>query len=291
MKSMTGYGKYSVEKNDRILTIELKTVNNRFLDVSPHMPKIFACCEDIVRKTLKSELSRGNVDVYFDYENNSEKSKQVSVDYALADEFVRAANDVAERYGFASDFNVTKLISLPEVLSVKDGGDDDNILKELVEECIKGACASLNAMREKEGVTIKADLKRLIDNIDGYLQKAITRAPLVVEEYRNKIQTRITEILENVELDEARLLNEVAFFADKADINEEIQRLTSHIKQYNDILESNEPAGRKLDFLSQEINREINTMGSKSNDKELTSYVLAMKNELEKIKEQIRNVE
>jgi uncharacterized protein (TIGR00255 family) len=112
-----------------------------------------------------------------------------------------------------------------------------------------------------------------------------------VEEYRNKIKTRISEILENVELDEARLLNEVAFFADKADINEEIQRLTSHIKQYNDILESSEPAGRKLDFLSQEINREINTMGSKSNDKELTSYVLAMKNELEKIKEQIRNVE
>ena len=291
MKSMTGYGKCSVAKYDRVLTIELKTVNNRFLDVNPHMPKIFACCEDIVRKTLKGELSRGNVDVYFDYENNSEKSKQVTVDYALADEYVKVAKETAERYGFNSDFNVTKLVSMPEVLSVKDGGDDENALKEIVEECIKGACENLNAMREKEGATIKADLKRLIDNIDAYLQKAITRAPLVVEEYRNKIQTRITEILENVELDEARLLNEVAFFADKADINEEIQRLTSHIKQYNDILESSEPVGRKLDFLSQEINREINTMGSKSNDKELTSYVLAMKNELEKIKEQIRNVE
>lgn len=291
MKSMTGYGKYSVEKDGRILTIELKTVNNRFLDVNPHMPKVFACCEDIVRKTLKNELSRGNVDVYFSYENNTEKSKQVSVDYAVADEFVRVAKETAQRYGFTSDFNVTKLISMPEVLLIKDGGDNEEDLKDLVQECIEGACKSLNAMREKEGETIKADLKRLIDNVDEYLQKAITRAPLVVSEYRNKIQNRITEILQNVELDEARLLNEVAFFADKADINEEIQRLTSHIKQYNDILESNEPAGRKLDFLSQEINREINTMGSKSNDKELTSYVLAMKNELEKIKEQIRNVE
>lgn len=291
MKSMTGYGKCTISQNDRVLTIELKTVNNRFLDVNPRMPKIFACCEDIVRKTIKNELSRGNVDVYFDYENNSEKSKQVSVDYALADEFVKVAKETANRYGFNSDFNVTKLISLPDVISIKDGGDDEDVLKSLVQDCIKGACENLNAMREKEGATIKADLKLLIDKIESYLVKARERAPFVLQEYRNKIKNRITEILDNVEIDETRLLNEVAFFADKADINEEMQRLTSHIKQYNDILESNEPAGRKLDFLSQEINREINTMGSKSNDKELTSYVLAMKNELEKIKEQIRNVE
>ena len=291
MKSMTGYGKFTVAENDRIITIEIKTVNNRFLEINHRLPKALSFCEDIVRNSLKSALSRGNVDVYFDYKNNSEKSREVTVDYALANELIKNSAQLSEKYGITNNFNVTELMRYPDVLSVTESGDNEEIVRDLVKQCMDGAIENLNAMREKEGATIKQDLKSLIDSIEEYLEQVKLRAPLVVAEYREKISTRITEILQGVEIDETKLLNEVAFFADKADVNEEMQRLTSHIKQFNDILESDEAQGRKLDFLSQEINREINTTGSKSNDKILTSYVLAMKNQLEKIKEQIRNVE
>lgn len=291
MKSMTGYGKFTVTENDRIITIEIKTVNNRFLEINHRLPKALSFCEDIVRNSLKSALSRGNVDVYFDYKNNSEKSREVSVDYALANELVKNSAILCEKYALINNFNVTELMRYPDVLTITESGDDEEIVRNIVKRCMDGAIENLNAMREKEGATIRNDLKNLIDSIEEHLEQVKLRAPLVVEEYREKISNRINEILQGVEVDETKLLNEVAFFADKADVNEEIQRLTSHIIQFNEILESNEAQGRKLDFLSQEINREINTTGSKSNDKTLTSYVLAMKNQLEKIKEQIRNVE
>ena len=291
MKSMTGYGKFTVAENDRIITIEIKTVNNRFLEINHRLPKALSFCEDIVRNSLKSALSRGNVDVYFDYKNNSEKSREVSVDYALANELIKNSVQLSEKYAITNNFGVNELMRYPDVLSVTESGDNEELVRDLVKKCINGAVENLNAMREKEGATIKQDLKLLIDSIEEYLEQVKLRAPLVVQEYREKISARISEILQGVEIDETKLLNEVAFFADKADVNEEMQRLTSHIKQFNDILESDEAQGRKLDFLSQEINREINTTGSKSNDKILTSYVIAMKNQLEKIKEQIRNVE
>ena len=291
MKSMTGYGKFTVTENDRIITIEIKTVNNRFLEINHRLPKALSFCEDIVRNSLKSALSRGNVDVYFDYKNNSEKSREVSVDYALANELVKNSAILCEKYALINNFNVTELMRYPDILTITESGDDEEIVRNIVKRCMDGAIENLNAMREKEGATIRSDLKNLIDSIEEHLEQVKLRAPLVVEEYREKISNRINEILQGVEVDETKLLNEVAFFADKADVNEEIQRLTSHIIQFNEILESNEAQGRKLDFLSQEINREINTTGSKSNDKTLTSYVLAMKNQLEKIKEQIRNVE
>ncbi len=291
MKSMTGYGKATLALHERTLTVEVKTVNNRFLEIGNHMPKVLACCEDVVRSSVKQMLSRGSVDLYFDYVNNTTSAKAVTVDVALADAYVSAAKCTAEKYGWNSDFNVSSLFRFPDVLCVKSEAEDDEILRELTQKCVCAALASLNEMREREGATVCADLKRLADSIEELLAKAKERAPLVVAEYREKIAARVAEALKEVQVDEARLLNEVAFFADKADINEEMQRLSSHIVQFNAILVSNEPAGRKLDFLSQEMNREINTMGSKSNDKELTALVLAMKNELEKIKEQIRNVE
>lgn len=291
MKSMTGYGKFTVAEFDRVLTIEIKTVNNRFLDVNHRLPKVLACCEDIVRANVKQALSRGTVDIYFDYTNNSQSGKVVVVDEALASLLAEKGKELATKYELTNNFNVAEIMRFTDVVTVKNADEDEQVVRELVDKCLIGAINALNDMRLKEGATIKNDLKALIDSIEEYLVKAKLRAPLVVEEYKNKIHARVSEILDGVEVDEAKLLNEVAFFADKADINEEMQRLSSHIKQFNDILESDEPQGRKLDFLSQEINREINTTGSKSNDKELTSYVLAMKNQLEKIKEQIRNVE
>ena len=291
MKSMTGYGKCTVAEFDRILTVEIKTVNNRFLDINHRLPKFLSSCDDLVRANVKSALSRGSVDVYFDYENNSQSGKIVEVDEALVSSLAAKGKEIADKYGVDNNFNVAEIMRFSDVVTVKNAEENEDIVRELLDKCLKGALVALDAMRTREGAGIKADLKGLIDSIDDYLSKAKLRAPMVVAEYKTKIHTRVSEILEGVEVDEVKLLNEVAFFADKADINEEMQRLSSHIKQFNDILESDEPQGRKLDFLSQEINREINTMGSKSNDKELTGYVLAMKNQLEKIKEQIRNVE
>ena len=291
MKSMTGYGKYTAEQNNRILTIEIKTVNNRFLDVSPRIPKVLAFCEDALRSEIKKRLSRGSVDVYFDYTDNSDNGSEVIFDEALARSLVTAARKASEEFGLDYNFNVAELMRYPDVVTVKDGSGDEKETAALVLAALSGALDNLEAMRVREGETIKADFTKLVGNIEEYLNKAKRRAPKVVEDFRLKVEERIRELLGEVEVDEAKLLNEVAFFADKADINEEMQRLTSHIGQFYEILELDEPQGRKLDFLSQEMNREINTMGSKSNDKELTSYVLAMKNELEKIKEQIRNVE
>lgn len=291
MNSMTGYGKGTVTENGRELTIELKSVNNRFLEINSRLPKSMAACDDIIRRELQSRFKRGSIDVFFNYEFQGKGSRSVTVDMELAREYVKASKAIQNEFILDNDFNTTALMRSPEVLKVELSKDDPEILERMVGECVKQAADSLQKMRETEGSSIKKNLAELENNILSLIKKVADRAPLVVDEYRKKLETRIKEALAGVELDEARLLNEVAFFADKADINEEISRLLSHLSQFAECLGANEPQGRKLDFISQEMNREINTIGSKSNDTELTSAVLAMKNELEKIKEQIRNVE
>ena len=291
MKSMTGYGKGVVEAGGRTLTVELRSVNNRYLEINSRLPKSMAVCEDTLKKEIQSVIKRGSVDVFFNYNNASEDSKTVTVDMGLAKEYVATAKRLRTEFCLDADFGTTALMRSPDVLKVEYSQEDPEALTALVKECTAKAVAELDKMREVEGATILSDLNALVQNIVASLGKVVSRAPKVVEDYRKKLETRIKEALGVVEVDEARLLNEVAFFADKADINEEISRLSSHISQFIDCLKSKEPQGRKLDFISQEMNREINTMGSKSNDTELTAQVLYMKNELEKIKEQIRNVE
>lgn len=291
MKSMTGYGKGSVTRAGRTLTFELKTVNNRYLEINSRLPKSLACCDDVVRKEIQSVLKRGTVEVYYNYVNNSEDSKVVLVDENLAAGYVEAAKQLRVAFKLENDFQTTALLRSPEVIRLDVPPEDSELLRAMAQEAVHAAVAELDTMRATEGAGIRDDLQKLVDTLIGLLQKAATRAPLVVEEFRGKLKNRIEEYLSGVDVDQARLLNEVAFFADKADINEELQRLTSHINQFIQCLQSDQPQGRRLDFISQEMNREINTMGSKSNDAELTACVIAMKNELEKIKEQIRNVE
>ncbi|MCI9518060.1 MAG: YicC family protein [Clostridia bacterium] len=291
MKSMTGYGKGVAVKGDRTFTVELKAVNNRYLDIGCKLPKPLAFVEETLRNGVKAVVRRGSVDVYVNYENKSETDKRIDVDYALASELIKTSKLLRTQYCLEDDFQVTALMRSADVLKITAGEDDEAQVKALAKQAVEEAVKNLDAMRLTEGATVKADLKMLTENIIGYLEKVVKRAPIVVKEYREKLKARMKEILDGVEVDETRLLNETAFFADKADINEEISRLTSHINQFLRCLESDEPQGRKMDFLSQEMNREINTMGSKSNDTELTECVVAMKNELEKIKEQIRNAE
>ncbi len=291
MKSMTGYGKGVATDGERTVTVELKSVNNRFLDVACKMPKSLMYIDDIIQKCVKNAVSRGSVDAFVTYENLSASSKKVTVDNALAKEYVAAAKALRAEFRLEDDFNVTALMRTPEVVSVSAAQDDREKVIALAKDATEQALENLEKMRRTEGDGVLKDLNRLVDNLESLLKKAIVRAPLVVADYKKGLIARVKEILDGYEPDEGKLLNEVAFFADKTDINEEISRLASHISQFRAICREKIPQGRRLDFLSQEMVREVNTMGSKSNDIELTGYVVAMKNEVEKIKEQIRNVE
>jgi uncharacterized protein (TIGR00255 family) len=291
MNSMTGYGKGAATKNGYTVTVELKSVNNRYLEISSKFPKSLAACDETIRAEIQKAVKRGSVDVFFNCENASAESKKVTVDLPLAREYVTAAKKLRTEFFLEDDFQTSALLRSPDVLKVEFSKDDPRLLEELVREAVRGAIKGLNAMRLTEGKTLRQNLSDLIAGIAGMLKDVSLRAPQVAEEYRAKLNARIREALGAVEPDEARLLNETAYFADKADISEEISRLGSHMSQFTASIGLNEPVGRKLDFIAQEINREVNTIGSKSNDLTLTNLVVEMKNELEKVKEQIRNVE
>lgn len=291
MKSMTGYGRGVATKDKRTVTVELKSVNGRFLEVNAKLPKSLMYIDDVVQKRIRSVISRGSVDVYFSYENLSDSAKKVNVDSALAAQYVSAAKNLRAEFRLEDDFNVTALLRTPDIILVSVPEDDRDTVAELAAKAADDALKMLEGMRRTEGKAVQSDLSALVGNLKSYLDLAKKRAPSVVSDYKRGLTSRIKELLDGYAVDEAKLLNEVAFFADKADINEEIQRLGSHIEQFNAICAESVPQGRRLDFLSQEMVREVNTMGSKSNDVTLTGYVVAMKNEVEKIKEQIRNVE
>lgn len=291
MKSMTGYGKGIASRDSRTVTVELKSVNNRFTEITCKLPKSLIYLDDVVQKCVKTRVARGSVDVFLTYENLSDSAKKVNIDTALASEYVSAAKRLRAEFRLEDDFDVTALMRTPEVITVSVPDDDRDTVAELARLATSEALDKLEQMRLTEGKSIYDDLDRLVGNLDSYLKLAASRAPQVVLDFKKNIEARVRELLDGREVDEAKLLNEVAFFADKADINEEISRLGSHIAQFRTICKETVPQGRRLDFLSQEMVREVNTMGSKSNDLTLTGYVVAMKNEVEKIKEQIRNVE
>ncbi len=291
MKSMTGYGKGEAAGANRKVTIEIKSVNNRFLDINTRFPKSLSYVEDVVKKKIQEVVKRGTLDVYYTYEVTGETDKVVETDVPLAAEYLTAMRKIRDEFGLPDDITTMSLVRMQDVLVVTAAEENRDEIKELFESAAAEAVRSLDAMRTTEGKSVQADLAKLVGNIIVSLKKVVVRAPSVVTEYKEKLSKRIADLLDSPAIDEARIATEVAVFADKCDINEEISRLTSHIDQFTKALESNEPQGRRLDFLSQEMNREINTMGSKANDLELSKLVIEMKNELEKIKEQIRNVE
>ena len=291
MKSMTGYGKGEAANEHRKVTVELKSVNNRYLEMNSRFPKALSFVEDSVKKQIQDVIKRGTVDIMYTYELTGESDKKVVLDMALAEKYFDAARTVSNEFHIENDMTAVSVLRMPDVLSLTAEEADKDELKALFSSAAAGAVAELDKMRAVEGIGVKADFEKLVGNIESCLSEVKKRAPGVVADYRDKIMRRVSELLDGVAIDESRIAMEVAVFADKCDINEEISRLSSHIEQFLTALGSDEPQGRKLDFLSQEMNREINTMGSKANDLELTKLVIAMKNELEKIKEQIRNVE
>ena len=291
MYSMTGYGRGAASLEGRELTIELKSVNNRFLDIGMKLPRQLSFLEDGLRKLLNDALSRGHVDVFVNYRNLRSDAKTVRVDEALLKAYLTSARESAKALGLTDDLTLSRALTLPDVTTILPADEDQQTLIQLGKQVMTEAIENLKAMRHKEGERLKLDLSARMDTMTGYASVIEKRAPAVVDEYRTKLTARIEELLGETEVDRARLATEVAIFADRAAIDEEIVRLNTHLVHFRELLEAEEPVGRKMDFLVQEMNRECNTIGSKANDAELTSIVLLCKAEIEKLREQIQNIE
>ena len=289
---MTGYGKAEYNQNGITLTVEIKSVNNRFLDLSYKCPRSFTALQDVMRSTVQKHLSRGKVDVFVNYYKQSDSSSSLEVDYDLASSYVKVAKDVKKQFpSLKNDFTVTSLMKTPDVLRTAQESINLDEISPILSETLSKACESLDAMRLFEGEKLKADMLSRVAVIEETVGVIKERAPEVAKEYHDKLLERVKTVLEGKDVDEARLLQEVAFFADKSNIDEEITRLYSHISQFRKICEQTGEVGKKLDFLVQEFNRESNTVCSKANDITVTDNALKLKCEIEKIREQIQNVE
>ena len=291
MFSMTGYGKGEYKQGGIELTVEIKTVNNRYLDVSVKSPKIFNAYEEAIRAQVRGKMTRGHADLFINFVDKREKAKELYVDVAAAKGYYDAALKLKTLFPLlADDFTLTTLLKSPDVVRQEDVQGADEALLAALHSALGMALENLNVMRRKEGEKLAQDMLSRMDEVERLVGIVKERAPLVSETYRNKLSERMKEVLSGVDFDETRLLTEVAVFADKSNIDEELTRLTSHISQFRSICKE-ERVGRKLDFLVQEFNRESNTICSKSNDLAVTNAGLALKNEIEKIREQVQNVE
>lgn len=293
MRSMTGYGRGECSLDNRRFVVEIKAVNHRYNDITIKLPRVMFPYEDKIKKLLQKEIFRGKVDVYVTFETFSKDDIKVKYNETLVASYYEALSQIKAKYCPEDKINISLLSKFPDVLSVENEIDTDSeessVFKGLA-NAVNTALISFIKMRSLEGENLKCDILKKLEGINETVKKIEKRAPFVAEDYKARLVNKLKE-LEEVKADEARILTEVTIFADKACIDEEITRLFSHIKQMKLILEESVPVGRKLDFLVQEMNREVNTIGSKSNDIEITSYIVDAKSEIEKIREQIQNIE
>ena len=290
MFSMTGYGKGEYRENGVELTVEVKSVNNRYLDLAVNCPRAFLAQEELVRSIVRKSVSRGHIDVFVSYTDTREKEKTLFLDKNLARSYIAAKEELKSLCpDLADDAGIAYFLRLPDVVRAKESGGADETLVNALCAALESALKALADMRFAEGERLKEDLLARMETIGRLREEISRRAPLVAEEYRKRLSERIAEYLGG-KVEETRILTEAAVFADKCNIDEELTRLSSHIKEFYSICKS-ETVGRKLDFLVQEFNRECNTICSKSNDAKITAYALEMKNEIEKVREQIQNLE
>ncbi|HOG01105.1 MAG: hypothetical protein BWY35_01118 [Firmicutes bacterium ADurb.Bin248] len=289
--SMTGFGRATASADGRELTIELKSVNHRYLDISFRMPRSVSFLEEALRARLGELLSRGHVDVFADYKNNRSDAGAVAIDEALLGAYLAAARQAGEKYALLDDITLSAAMRLPDVFDVKKAEEDRDAVTALALAALEGAASQLRLARAQEGARLAKDLLGRLDTLEGIAAVVALRAPKVVEDYRARLDERISAVLAGVEVDRQRLATEVALFADKASIDEELVRLKSHIAQMRGLLRGDEAVGRRLDFVVQELNREFNTIGSKANDAEISEKVIFGKAEIEKIREQVQNIE
>ncbi len=289
--SMTGFGRAGVMADGRELTVELKSVNHRYLDLSFRMPRHISFIEDLLRAKLGELFSRGHVDVYVDYKNTRSDAGRVVIDEALLGAYLAAARAAGEKYSLEDDIALSAALRLPDVFDVKKAEEDRDAVAALALSALVEAAAQLKLARAEEGARLSRDLLTRLDTIENIAALVAERAPKVVEEYRAKLEERIAALLASVEVDRQRLATEVALFADRASVDEELVRLKSHIAQMRELLSSGDAVGRRLDFVVQELNREFNTIGSKANDAAISQQVILGKAEIEKIREQVQNIE
>lgn len=289
--SMTGFGRGRFVNEDRSIAIEIKAVNHRFLDMTVKTPRTLSFVEDKIKAVVQDKIQRGKVDIFVTYIQYQKPGSKVNVDEKLAKEYAEALKKISTVLNLSEDVSATKIASFPEVLSVYEDDMDEELVWSQVKEALSQAIDNFTNMRAVEGENLKNNLLGMAQNIENSMETVKEQAPKVPLEYKAKLEQRIANILQSDAVDPTRLAQEVAFFADKCSIDEEITRMGSHIGQMRDILNGGGSVGRKLDFLVQEMNREANTMGSKANNIILTNTVLEMKSEIEKIREQIQNLE
>ena len=291
MYSMTGFGRGEYKEGGIELVAEVKTVNNHYLDISVKCPKIFLGYEDTIRGIVRSRLTRGHADVFISFTDKRPKQRTLYIDEGAARAYAEAAERLSSLFPkLLNDFTVTALMRQPDIVRAEETAGADEELIAALRGALESALDKLNVMRATEGEKLAKDMLARVDAIERSVAAITERAPLVAEEYKNRLAEKVQSYLENVPVDEGRLLTEVAVFTDKANIDEELTRLGSHISQFRAIC-ADELVGRKLDFLIQEFNRETNTICSKSNDLQITKLGLGMKNDIEKIREQVQNVE
>jgi len=292
IKSMTGFGRGEYSVNGREYVVEIKTINHRYLDINIRLPRQYSFFEDYTRKTISKTISRGKVDVNIQFNNFGSELKQLSFDEKLIKMYLDEAVLLEEKFGIKNDLSFCRSLQLPEVLKVEADENEEELIKEF-SSALNNALNKLKEMREIEGDNLKNDLSKKCDNLLIILSKIEEKSEFIVNEYKAKLQERVNELLKdiNVKIDETRLATEVAIFADKASVDEETVRFKSHVNQLKNTLELDEPIGKKLDFIVQEMNRETNTIGSKANNLEISKSVIELKNEIEKIREQIQNIE
>ncbi|MBE6954597.1 MAG: YicC family protein [Ruminococcaceae bacterium] len=291
IKSMTGYGRAVQTLSGREITVELKSVNNRYLDCSVRLPRQYGYAEEALKQKVKEHISRGKVDVYVSVTAQEAEAMQISLNRPVLEGYLNALKTIADDYDLRDDVSVMAVSRLPEVFQVtKAEEDEEQFLKDLLTVADE-AMANYDAMRQVEGQALENDLRARAATILALTEKVEQRSPVTLAEYRARLEKRMREVLENTQIDESRILTEAAIYADKIAVDEETVRLRSHLSQLDQMLTNGGAIGRKLDFLLQELNREANTIGSKGNDIEQARTVVEIKSELEKIREQTQNIE
>lgn len=291
IKSMTGFGRCELIEENRKITVEMKSVNHRYLDVNIKMPKKLNMFESAVRALLKEYIQRGKVDIFITYEDFTENNMSLKYNASIASEYLKYLNEMAQQFKLDNDIKVSSLSRYPDVFTMEEAKIDDKQLWSLLEKALKEASIQFVESRVLEGKHLKTDLHEKLDVLLDYVNQIEERSPEILQEYRDKLETKVKDMLKDTQVDESRIVTEVTLFADKICVDEETVRLKSHILNMKSVLEENQSIGRKLDFIAQEMNREANTILSKSNDLQVSDMGINLKTDIEKVREQIQNIE
>jgi uncharacterized protein (TIGR00255 family) len=291
INSMTGYGKGEAQADNAVLSVEIKTVNHRYADITAKLPRTLLALENEVRRQVGQVLRRGKIDVYVNFGQAEESSVVPVLNRPLANAYNELFTHLRNELGLSGGVSLEMIVAQRDVIQLREAESSVEGLREVLLQALERALEQVSAMRRLEGEATAQDLNERLVQLEGMLSEVELRAPSIPREWQAKLTERLARLHQNLEYDQQRVAQEIALFADRCDISEELTRFRSHLAQFRGLFTDAEPVGRRMDFLVQELNREVNTMGSKSNDAELTSVVVAMKAELEKVREQVQNIE